>query len=165
MKTKMLLALALSLLVVKAHAQTPPPVTPPADFTTWLSQQQAHAGVGYGLKGKTKYAVTWWDLAQYGQAGMNVGNPSTAHDYVDLGPALSVANSQNPRYGAALPMHVGNLWNDVKLPSKVASHINLTAIPDVVIAPLFLAPDNLPLNKWRWDSDFQITLAYGFGGS
>ena len=158
---KQLMIAALMFMAIGVSAQTPAP----NDFTTWLQSQQAHAGIGYGLKTTTKYAISWWDLAQYGQSGINIANPSKIHDYVDIGPCISIANGQHPRYGIAMPIHIGNIWNSISLPSKLSSHINLTSIPALVVSPILLAPNDLPLNVWRWDRDFQVALAYSFGGS
>jgi len=131
----------------------------------WLKTQQANAGISQSLH-KDKYAVTWWDAISVGQSGLNVGKAG-ALDYVDLGPIMAVANGKNPRYGAALPIHVGNIWNNAskRLPPKIGSHVNLASIPNMIISPVFLWPDRKPINKWTWIEEFQIALAYRFGGS
>lgn len=165
-----LAAVALVCFCSVARAQVAPPApvdcTAPASFSDWVSCQQAHAGIGYILKGdKAKYAVTWWDLVQVGGAGLNVAKPSNTLDWVDLGPATAVANDRQPRWGAGLPIHGGNIWNAIKLSPSVASHVVTTKLPAFIIAPDFFYPLNGGLDKWRWDKDFMVSFTYGFGGS
>lgn len=159
----------------EAQAQTPVPIVTTSQiqsFGDWLKTQQAHAGIGYVVKGdKAKYAVTWWDLLQVGQSGMNVAQPSSSHDYVDIGPSLATANERHPRWGLAVPIHFGNIWNDIHLSSKIESHINKTPLPPIVCSFILNWPKDqngvdLPINKLRpWDRDGMVAITYGFGGS
>lgn len=160
---EVVLAAGLMLAAITAKAQT---ALPTQSFGTWLSQQQAHAGVGYFVEGdKAKYATTWWDLVQFGKGyGVNVAQPSNSMDYVDIGPANAVANGRSARWGVAVPIHAGNIWNNIKLSSSVQSHVNQTPLPAFVVAPSFMVPQNAPLSKWQW-KNFMVNFSYGFGGS
>ena len=170
-----LIAVALiCLFSIKTQAQlTPAPVVCPAptSFTDWIKCQKAYAGIGYIARGdKAKWATTSWDLVQFGAAGLNVAQPSNSLDYVDIAPMMAVANDRAPRYGACLPIHVGNLWNTVKLPANVAGHINQTSLPAFIVGYCALYPNengvNLPLGKMRpWSRDGMVMFNYGFGGS
>lgn len=137
-------------------------------FQSWLGQQQGHAGIGYLAKGdKAKYAVSWWDLIQVGQSGLNLAQPSKAHDYVDLSPANGSANDRAPRWGMAIPIHFGNIWNDIHLTAAIDSHINKAPLPNIIVSYIFLLPaDGLPVTKMRpWDRDGMVAITYGFGGN
>lgn len=159
-------ALIVLLLVVgvPAVAQTAPS-DPAAGLASWAATQQAQVGVSLDLH-KTKYAVTWWDAVSWGQKGVNVGLAG-AKDYIDLGPAMAVANGASPRWGQAIPLHVGNIWNSAtsSLPPSTAAHFNLVTLPNVTVSPLFLVPDHKPITKWTWSNDFQVVVAYRIGGS
>lgn len=161
MKKMLIAVLLMAAYCAPVKAQT----TDFGNFLTWLQSQQAQVGTALTIDAKL-YAATWWDAISVGQAGLNVGKAG-ALDYVDLGPELSVANGLSPRYGAALPIHVGNIWNTVAthLPSSISSHLIITALPNVTIAPVFLWPQNGSINNWTWRNDFQYTFAYRFGGS
>ena len=161
-----------------ASAQLPPEVQvtniapqPVNDLFSWLGTQQAQVGVSENLKG-VKYAATWWDAISVGQSGLNVGKAGAA-DFFDLGPAFAGTNSniesQDPttRWGAATALHVGNLWNWCagKMPSSIASHVHLATLPNVTVSPLFFWPHGTNVDKWTFAKDFQIALAYRFGGT
>lgn len=135
------------------------------DLMRWVANQQAQVGTSISLHG-TKYACTWWDAFSYGQAGMSAGKAG-ALDYVDLGPGVGVANDKRPRWGQTVAIHVGNIWNTLTghLPAGVGSHVHFVALPKITVAPVFLLPERLPLNKWTWREDFQVAIAYKFGGT
>lgn len=166
-----LLVVALICFGSTVRAQTSPTVGDVQQFMTWLGQQQARVGVGYLVKGdRAKYVATSWNLLQVGQSGLNVAQPSKAHDYVDLAPLIATANERSPRYGACLAIHGGNIWNDARVPANIESHINKTPLPPFIVAYCPLWPNangvNLPINKMRPGSrDGMVTLNYGFGGS
>lgn len=159
--------ISLLLLVGNAHAQVTVPPAAPTDSLTalgeWASSQQKYLGVSYDLH-KVKYVSTWWDAVSIGTSGLNVGNASSL-DFVDLGPGMALANGTATRYGQAVPLHVGNIWNSSTshMPSSVASHVHLVALPNVTLAPMFLVPSNGSLKKWTFKNDFQVALAYRFG--
>ena len=169
MKSSLIVAAYLLTLIFPASVKAQEVSTPTSgELLTWVKSQQANAGLSYSFH-KTKYAVTWWDAASYGQAGMNVGKAG-ALDYVDLGPIISVpvadSNHTSTRYGLAVPLHAGNIWNSSPgyLPQKLREHINLVTFPNVTVTPAFLYPEHLSLLEWRWRKDFQIAIAYRFGG-
>lgn len=151
-----------------ARAQTADPIT---DLYSWLKSQQAQVGLSETLKG-TKYAATWWDAVSVGESGINVGKAG-ALDFFDMGPAFAGTNSNldshDPatRWGSAAALHVGNIWNvaATKLPAGIANHVHLATLPNVTIAPLFFWPHGTGVDKWTWAKDFQIALAYRFGGT
>lgn len=136
-----------------------------SEFAAWVSSQQAHVGMAWDMSG-TKYATTWWDAVSVGQSGMNVGKAG-ALDYLDFGPTFSAANREAPRYGAAVPVHLGNIWNTLAdhLPTAVKTHVKIVTLPNVTAAAMFLMPQNLPINRWNWCADFRAAIAYRFGGS
>lgn len=134
-----------------------------AALAQWVGTQQAQLGTSIDLHG-VKYATTWWDAVSYGQKGLNVGAPSSL-DFVDLGPGMAVTHGKSARYGQAVPIHIGNIWNSTSLPSSIVPHFHLATLPNVTISPLFLWPDHAPIGKWTWKKDFQAAVAYRFGGS
>lgn len=161
-----------SILFAQSALPTVPNPLPPTDIQnleTWFLAQQYQAGTASPIVGKVfkeTYASTWWDAFSLGQSGINVGKAG-ALDYVDLGPVMNVATGQVTRYGLAVPIHVGNIWNTLitKLPPKVSDHVVLASIPNVTLAGQLLAPKGLPLNKFTWGKDFNVAVAYRFGGS
>ena len=167
---KRILAIVLMSLASSAAAQTVP-ADPVGGLAAWLQSQQAQVGLSETLKG-VKYAATWWDAVSVGQKGINVG-AAGAKDFFDLGPAFTGTNSdlasQDPttRWGAATALHVGNLWNwgAAKLPTAIADHVHLATLPNVTVSPLFMWPHGTNINKWTFAKDFQIALAYRFGGT
>lgn len=140
-------------------------------FGSWFTSQKAYLGVGYILKGdKAKWEVSYWDLLQFGQSGINVAKP-TANDYVDIGLAQAMANQRQPRWGVAIPIHAGNIWNDVHFTAKVDSHVGKAKLPPIVVSYVLLLPHDqntgtdLPITKLRpWDRDGMVTICWGFGG-
>lgn len=167
---KKLLAVFLLMLPLSARAQSTSP-TDVQKFMAWLGQQQARVGVGYLAQGdRAKWVATEWNLIQVGQSGLNIAQPSTAHDYVDLSPIWATANQRSPRYGTCLAVHGGNIWNDSHLPASIESHINKTPLPPFVVSYCPLWPSengvNFPIEKFRpWGRDGMVTISYGFGGS
>jgi hypothetical protein len=166
----MKLAIVLMFLASSASAQSVP-ADPISGLGSWLQSQQAQVGLSETLKG-VKYAATWWDAVSVGQKGLNVGSAG-AMDFFDMGPAFTGTNStlasQDPttRWGAATALHVGNLWNwgTGKLPDVLASHVHLVTLPNVTISPLFMWPHGTNVDKWTFAKDFQIAMAYRFGGT
>lgn len=161
--------MALLFLYGLARAQEPAAAPAPSnlhDLVKWVGTQQAHVGTARGLEDSSSYATTWWDAVSYGQKGINVG-AAGALDFLDLGPAVSAANGRSTRYGQAVTLHVGNVWNSLaaNLPTSLAKHVHLVVLPNVTVAPLFLWPYRLPLNRWTWGKDFQVSVGYRFGGS
>ncbi len=148
-----------------ADAQTAPPSDDLAALATWVSHQQAQVGTSIALNG-VKYAATWWDAVSIGQKGFNVGLAG-ALDYLDFGPGMAAANGERTRYGQAVPVHVGNLWNAAETFSSGTwmSHVHITALPNVTVCPFFLWPDGNRLAKWTWKKDFQAAVGYRFGGT
>lgn len=166
---KLLLAVVLaSVSVVPVRAQSADPAAAPVDqiaaLYSWVKTQQANAGISYDLH-RAKYACTWWDLISVGSSGMNVGI-ATAKDYFDLGPATAVANAAPTRYGQGSALHVGNIWNATigNLPGGIAKHVKITSLPDVTVGGLFFMPKNGSVKSWTWRNDFQLAMAYRFGG-
>jgi len=150
----------------KAQVATTTANTPGvSDLIKWLGTQQAQVGTSIAYNG-VKYAATWWDMASFGQSGLNVGLAS-ALDYLDFGPGTALANEEQTRYGAAVPIHLGNIWNSVttSMPSKVASHVHLTALPNVTFCPFFLYPQDGVLKHFTWKKDLQGAIGYRFGGA
>lgn len=157
-----MLALLLLLMPIAAKAQTTPPKELQA-LEQWIGSQQAHVGTGFGING-VKYGSTWWDLVSVGEAGLNIGKAGSL-DFVDVGPVLSMANTLSPRYGASIPIHAGNIWNSLKLPSNIVTHVWMASLPNITLAPAVFYPQGQAFNKWTWKNDFQLVLAYTFGGS
>jgi hypothetical protein len=157
---------------VVAKAQTPivDPCDAPATPSDWLACQKGYAGIGHLISGdKSNWATTSWDLFQVGAAGLNVAKPSNTLDWVDFGPMLATANLRAPRYGACIVVHGGNIWNGIKLSSKVASHVSTTKLPAFAVSYCLLLPHDpqgdLSINKMRpWSRDGMLIFNYGFGG-
>lgn len=136
-----------------------------ADLAKWVGTQQAQVGTSIAYDG-TKYAATWWDLASYGSKGTNVGLAG-ASDYLDLGPGVAAANGRATRYGQAVPVHIGNIWNALQAFSSGSwmSHVHITSLPNVTVCPFFLFPANGDIRSWNWKKDFQGAIGYRFGGT
>lgn len=147
-----------------AQVSAPQPSTI-QDLAVWVQTQQAQVGVSYDLH-KTKAVATWWDAVSIGQSGINVGSAS-ALDFLDLGPSMAAANGVRTRYGACVPIHIGNIWNSSTghLSKAVADHVHLATVPNLTLAPMFMVPDGRAIKKWNWTQDFQVALAYRFGGT
>ena len=156
---KILLAATLMFISIGVHADDLD------NLIDWVKTQQINVGTGISLNG-VKFETQWWDLIAIGKKGINIGKAESL-DFIDFGPVLSLANVQRPRYGQAIPIHAGNIWNSItgKIPPSLVSHIFLASLPNITIAPIFLFPENSSLNKWRWQDDFQIAVAYKFGGN
>ena len=166
MLKKILVAVGLGLLPwTAALAQVAPAPDSFSALLQWVGTQQAQIGTSMGYSG-VKYAATWWDAFSIGQKGLNVGLAS-ALDYMDLGPGMAAANAQRTRYGQAVPVHVGNIWNLMESNSTGTwmSHVHVTALPNVVFCPFFLWPEGNRLNGWTWKKDFQAAVGYRFGGT
>ncbi len=155
----------LLLLAAPAAAQTSPPSDSLAALATWVGKQQAQVGTSIALNG-VKYASTWWDAVSIGDRGFNVGLAGSL-DFIDFGPGMAAANGEHTRYGQAVPVHVGNIWNSAETFSHGTwmSHVHITALPNVTVCPFFLWPENNRLAKWTWKKDFQAAVGYRFGGT
>jgi hypothetical protein len=160
---KIIVAALLAFVISPAKAQSAASET--QQLMSWLATQQANIGASENLHG-TKFAATWWDVLNAGQSGVNIAAGSSK-DFVDLGPAVCAANSQATRYGAAIPINAGNIWNwaSGKVPPKFSSHIHIATLPSITLSPILLWPNGRPLKTWHFGDDFQIALAYTFGGA
>ena len=161
----MKIALLSVLLAVQVHAQTAPSSDSLTALMQWVGTQQAQVGTSMGFSG-VKYVATWWDAVSIGSKGFNVG-AATSLDFLDFGPGTAAANGASTRYGQAVPIHVGNLWNELETfsPGTWMSHVHITALPNVTVCPFFLWPQDGKISKWTWKKDFQGALGYRFGGS
>ena len=136
-----------------------------SDFHAWVSSQSMQTGVSVGIKDRAKFATSVWDVVSVGQSGLNIF-AAGALDYVDLGPAWGIANDRAPRYGLALPVHGGNIWDALTghLPASVATHVHTVKLPDFSVSGIPLMPLSGRLGDWRWDRDFWIYFSYRYGG-
>ena len=136
------------------------------DFSSWVTSQSVSLGTSMGIKSSARYVATGWDMVSFGQKGVNVFSAG-ALDYIDLGPAWTAANGEKPRFGQAIPIHFGNLWNfwTGHLPVSIGEHVHTTHLPGIILSPLFLWPTEGRVTAWRWDRDFQVALSCRFGGS
>lgn len=157
----------LLLLAVPSFAQTAPSPVPNdlQNLLTWVGTQQAQVGTSIAADG-VKYAATWWDAFSVGSKGFSVGAAGSL-DLIDAGPGMAAANGEHTRYGQAVPVHVGNIWNLSETYSSGTwmSHIHITALPNVTICPFFLWPEGNRISKWTWKKDFQGAVGYRFGGA
>ena len=175
---KYLLTVAMLALAAPSHSQTlstvsgtavdaPAPVVSDSvtQLYSWAKAQRKSIGVSYDLH-HVKYVATSWDLVSIGDAGLNVAKAS-AKDYIDFGPTTAVANAAPTRYGQAVPIHFGNIWNQIAThqPRLIAAHASIASLPDVTLVPMFLFPRNGAVKTWTWRDDFQLAVLYSFGGA
>ena len=166
---KLIAALVLALAVAApVFAQTAPAPASSDSLTAlmqWVGTQQAQVGTSVAMNG-VKYVATWWDAVSIGSKGFNVGLAGS-QDYLDFGPGTAAANGAATRYGQAVPVHVGNIWNLAETYSSGTwmSHFHVTALPNVTVCPFFLWPQSNRLAGWTWKKDFQAAVGYRFGGT
>lgn len=168
---KIVTLLALIAFAIPSHAQTvTTPVVSPATsdsslqgLAEWLGTQQAQVGTSLSLgTGHVKYVDTWWDAVSYGTKGFNVAAAGSL-DLVDLGAGTALANGASTRYGAFLPLHAANVWNQVA--AHEGSNWKLASVPNATVFVNALYPKDGQIKHWTWKNDFQVGAAYRFGGS